>query len=806
MHEREAKPRKVLFLHPSSELYGADRTLLDLVVRLDRERFHAVVRLPAPGPLAGELEAAGAEVEYGPLGIGAQASLTPRGLLRLVWDLPRAVFSTLRSIRRHRPTSIHTNTMIVLGGAIAARLSGRAHLWHIHEIPTRPEWLIRAFAFLFALLAHRVVCNSHATAKCFRSRCARLAGKTSVVWNGTASIEEKPALDDPRAALGIDRDAPLVLLPGRINSWKGQEILVEAARRLRDRHPEARYLIVGCTPPGQDHYLQTLESRIRDAGLERIVLRRDFVPGLDALLAAADLVVVPSTRPEPFGLVAIEAMAHARPVIATDAGGLAEIVVHGTTGLLVPPGDAEALAGAIADLLRSPRRAARLGRAGRTRQREHFTLRRYAEEFARHHEELASAGPRAPLPAATVIRHVVLGKANPARMNGVNVVVHELARAQAQAGIDVEVWGITADPDAPTPGRTYRLRLFRKSRNPFLAPRSLRDAIGRTEAPCVFHLHGGFLPLFPSIGRALRARRLPFVMTPHGAYRRVAMQRSAFAKRIYLALRERPLLRRARAVQAFTEEEARDTRHQASPTPVEVIPNGQAIPAPGPGAPGGDARPVFAFCGRFDVHTKGLDLLLEGLARYRDEGGRGVVRLIGDGPEKHVLTALVTRLGLEDRVRFLGARFGVEKQTALRESDLCVLTSRNEGMPIFPLEAAALARPLLLSPETNLGADVREFDAGYVLERNDPDEIARAMHRAEEDHLHDRLPPRGARAERMLRERFAWPVLVGRMHEHLYAIAARPCPAAVVPPHPIQPRTASGVGDPPRRRTVGRAS
>jgi glycosyltransferase involved in cell wall biosynthesis len=820
MKGRNTTRPTILFLHPSSELFGADRTLLDLVVRLDPDRFRAVVRLPGTGPLVEKLEAAGAVVEFGPLGIGAQASLGPRGLLRLAWELPRSILSVLRTIRRHRPALIHTNTMIVLGGAIAAWLSRRPHLWHIHEIPTRPVWLARVFAPLFALLAQRVVCNSHATADCFRSHCRRLAGKTRVIWNGTAlggdgrsPSEIETDIERVRRDLGLTPSQPLVLLPGRINRWKGQRRLVEAARALRDRYPDARYLIVGAPPPGQGHFGEELDRAIEEAELEGIVLRRDFVPDLTALLRTAQLVVVPSTRPEPFGLVAIEAMACARPVIAADHGGLAEIVRHGCTGLLVQPDSAPALTNAISDLLRSPLLAARLGRAGQQRQRSHFSLESYGTAFAEEYEELtAPAGPEETvrLDSETRIRHLVLGKANPERMNGVNVVVHELARAQIEAGLDAEVWGITADPTASTPSRPYELRLFEKRRNPFLLPRTLIGALREVEGPTLFHLHGGFIPLFPALARQLDRLGLPFVLTPHGAFREVALRRSALVKWFYLRLLERPLLRRARALQTFTESEARDTEKQIATTPVVVLPNGLAVPEGGTRVPDevegdrAETGPIFAFCGRLDTHTKGLDLLFEGMARYHHEGGRGALHLIGAGEDQQALVEHTRRLGIADRVRFLGARFGSDKRRALREADVFVLTSRNEGMPVSALEGASLELPLLISRETNLGAEVLEYDAGYVLSSNRPEEIANAMHHAESDLAEGELRPRGGRAARMQREHFSWPPIVAEMNRNLYGIAA-PTPH-VLPPRPTPSIARSLEVREPQEKLAGRAS
>src|ERR1700759_820319 len=108
------------------------------------------------------------------------------------------------------------------------------------------------------------------------------------------------------------------------------------------------------------------------------------------------------------------------------------------------------------------------------------------------------------------IIHVVLGKANPSRMNGVNKVVHELATRQQQMGERVTLWGITRFPKHDYPGRVYATRLFRAYRNPFRLDRALKEALAEKRRDTVFHLHGGFIPAFFSLAVALHERNIPY--------------------------------------------------------------------------------------------------------------------------------------------------------------------------------------------------------------------------------------------------------------------------------------------------------
>lgn len=192
---------------------------------------------------------------------------------------------------------------------------------------------------------------------------------------GCISAEQRAAV---RREFGIADGEPMLIMVGRVTSWKGHAVLVDALSRLADR--PWRLVLVGS---GNDGVIADLRARIDSHGLsERIVLagsRRD-VP---VLLAAADLAFSASTRPEAFGRAAIEAEAMETPVIATDHGGSRETVLPGRTGWLVAPGDAEAMAAAIREALSSPDRLKEIGKAGRAFVLDNYTTARMLDrEFS----------------------------------------------------------------------------------------------------------------------------------------------------------------------------------------------------------------------------------------------------------------------------------------------------------------------------------------------------------------------------------------------------------------------------------------
>lgn len=194
---------------------------------------------------------------------------------------------------------------------------------------------------------------------------------------------------------GADDSDLLLLLPGRLTAWKGQRVAIAALARLPDPLRARCHLVLVGDAQGRDAYRETLIADIAAAGLQDRVKLEPHRADLPRLLAAADIVLAPSTRPEAFGRTAPEASAMARPVIATSHGGALETVVDGVTGHLVPPGDAQALAETLARLADLPPQArAEMGAAGRAHVLSRFTKRSLQEATLGVYSRLLSQGER----------------------------------------------------------------------------------------------------------------------------------------------------------------------------------------------------------------------------------------------------------------------------------------------------------------------------------------------------------------------------------------------------------------------------
>jgi len=234
------------------------------------------------------------------------------------------------------------------------------------------------------LTADRVVAISHAV-EGHISPGGVGRSKVTVVWNGIESRPAKP--------LDIS-DSPVVAFIGRLNRWKGYEVFVEAVARIAPEFPRARFLVAGDPPPGEEWRTTALLDRLSQLGIADRIDIVGFESDVPALLERVAVVATPSTWPEPFGLVTLEAMLAGSPVIASAHGGALDLIAPGTSGLLVPPGDPNALARAIAMLLDDPSLRARLGAAARHRAETQFSFDRFISGIEGVYlSGLAASGP-----------------------------------------------------------------------------------------------------------------------------------------------------------------------------------------------------------------------------------------------------------------------------------------------------------------------------------------------------------------------------------------------------------------------------
>lgn len=384
-------PRRVLYLHSSAGRYGADRQLSAMVAGLDPDRWRATVVLAEDGPLAGDLRDAGAEVLVRPLAVLRRELLSAPGLLRVGREWAGDVGALGRIARRRGVALVHSNTSVTLGGAPVAAVLGVPHVWHVREIFTGFERAWPAYGRML-LTAAAVPCVSEAVREQFAGFRGR--GRARVLHDGLALAPDGVGRAEARAALGVPPDAFVVALLGRLSAWKGQALLVEALGRPPLRDAGRSVVLLAGTAWRDDPALGVdLRRRAGELGVGDRVLLPGFVDRVGLVYAAADVVAVPSTHPDPLPNAALEAAAAGCCVVAADHGGLREILDGGRTGVLVPPGDAGALARALAALQGDPGRRRRLGALAAEDAATRFSAGRLAERLGALYDGLVTPRP-----------------------------------------------------------------------------------------------------------------------------------------------------------------------------------------------------------------------------------------------------------------------------------------------------------------------------------------------------------------------------------------------------------------------------
>ncbi len=387
--EVATEPLRVLHVHNGADIYGSGRSLLRLLKTIERRRFQPLVVLPAEGPLKELLEAAGVEVVLHP-----RLSMITRPVFRswrialFLANYPISVLWLWRLIRQRRIQLVHTNSGVLPSPALAARLAGVPHVWHVRD------WFqeFRKFWPLYAAYIKRfsrtVIAVSNAVADQFAPR-----GNVIVIHNGF-SVDEfdvpKNLRADFRSRYQLEDDF-VVGCVGRIKLVrKGQEVLVRAVAILKQRRRPIKALIVGAPFPGNEAHLTQLQILMRQLGVEENVVFTGELSDPRAAYAAMDVLAMTSVQAEPFGGVVMEAMCMGLPVVATRIGGSLDQVAEGVTGIFVPPGDEVALADALDRLKQDPELRNRMGAAALNRIRKDFSLTRMAGRIERLFEESIS--------------------------------------------------------------------------------------------------------------------------------------------------------------------------------------------------------------------------------------------------------------------------------------------------------------------------------------------------------------------------------------------------------------------------------
>ena len=353
---------RILYVHGIEAIGGAERDLIALLKTLDRQKWEPHAVCPGTGPFGEQLRT---------IAVPTHAlSLPP-------WRKPLAVFQRRSAVGRLGafvkqldPAMIHVNDIWWVPHTVSAIASHTSHpvpiVAHVRQEiePAKVQRYqldrVEAVIAISRQVEQSLIAGGVS------------AKKVRTVYSGIDLSEREPAHNDQaiRQMIGLPNGAVLLGTVANLFPRKGYEVMLRALPAIVRAVPAVHYVIVG----SDDHdYADRLKRLAQDLNIADRVHIVGFQDPVQPFLAALDLYVHPALM-EGFGIAVVEAMAVGKAVVATTTGGLPEVVAQGETGLLVPPGDAESLAATVVSLLGDKVRRAQMGRNGKARAHERFSL------------------------------------------------------------------------------------------------------------------------------------------------------------------------------------------------------------------------------------------------------------------------------------------------------------------------------------------------------------------------------------------------------------------------------------------------
>lgn len=365
---------KILCVHQGFELYGSDRSFLmnlEFLKKFYGSETDIQVIIPRSGPIVDEIKKITPNLLIEDVGQfpGRQLKKAP---VKTLWTVLKMSFVARK--RMQASDLVYINTIAPLSYVIAVAWLGRKNvLLHVREIPHR--LLVIIFSSWFRLFRFHLIYNSTATRRAFGMDKYK---RGTTLPNAVEEVPELPSADSYMSGK-IN-----LLLIGRINSWKGHDLLVTAFSRLSElTKNKYRIRFVGDTARNQGYRKDELKKMISENALNEHIELLPFTNFPAEAYNWADIVIVPSKLPEPFGRVAVEAFSLAKPVIAANHGGLGEIIRDKVNGWHFSPNNTKELCAILDEIWQKPEEIKKLGEQAKIDFHEKYSREVYYKEFVR---------------------------------------------------------------------------------------------------------------------------------------------------------------------------------------------------------------------------------------------------------------------------------------------------------------------------------------------------------------------------------------------------------------------------------------
>ena len=375
--------KTILYLHAGAEMYGADKILLELVSGLDKTKFKPIVILPTDGVLREKLEEANISVHVISYPILRRKYFNPKGIIEYVSNYKSKSDDIIRFLDQNniKVDLIHVNTLAVLEGIRLKKKLNVPLYWHIHEIITHPKIINNFLCWCVNRYSDKAIVVSGPVKKHLINSGVN-SQKIKVIHNGIDSGIFSPDVKSNYLykEWNIPKNAIKVGMIGRVNNWKGQGDFLEALAPLLDKFDNLYLFIIGSAFEGQEWRVNNLKEKITTLPHNNRIIYSEFRKDNYAVEHFFDILILPSTSPDPLPTVVLETMGCGRAIIGYAHGGITEMVKDQYNGRLVSPLDKDSLRKAVENCI-IDKKYIKWGENSRKRLIENFSLAKFINTF-----------------------------------------------------------------------------------------------------------------------------------------------------------------------------------------------------------------------------------------------------------------------------------------------------------------------------------------------------------------------------------------------------------------------------------------
>lgn len=377
--------RPILFLSQGADFYGSNLILLEAAKHLKDHGYPIHVIFSLKGPIIEEFQKENISTEILNLAILRRKYVTFFGLINRAYYFLKAFFTLILLIKRRKIGIVYSNGLGVMVGIFAAFFSGAIHVWHIHEIIEKPDYFYSVYRRLLNWRFGQNIAVSEAV-KSFWAK--DLSTNFYRIYNGIPLPQTTPIPNKIREELRLNPSALVIGMIGRVSYLKGQDYFLKIAHELLKHNQNIKFVIVGDVYPGNEDIYGELNLLKESLGISGSVFDLGYRRDIQDILAALDLFILPSTLPDSFPTVILEAMQQGKAIVSTRQGGALEMLEEHKSGLFIPIHEPKAAADIILPLLQNKNARIAMGIEANKKVLRDFSSEKFKENLLVTIEEL----------------------------------------------------------------------------------------------------------------------------------------------------------------------------------------------------------------------------------------------------------------------------------------------------------------------------------------------------------------------------------------------------------------------------------